>query len=69
MGMDIDRDILGRVGRGIVDIDNMEKLGSNNVSTSMKEYSFGFGLVRSRARFVCFDGVEMMRARLRFMLL
>jgi hypothetical protein len=43
MGMDTDRDFEGRVGPDIGDSGNMAKLGSSNVSTSMKEYSFGFG--------------------------
>ena len=43
MGMDTDRDIEGRVGPDIGDNDNMAKLGNSNVSTSMKECSFGFG--------------------------
>jgi hypothetical protein len=40
MGMDTDKDILGRVGPNIADIDNMAKSGSSNVSTNMKVYSF-----------------------------
>jgi len=40
MGMDADRDIEGRVGPNIEDIDNKAKSGSNNVSTSMWVYNF-----------------------------
>jgi hypothetical protein len=59
MGMDTDKDILGRVGPNIADIDNMAKSGSSNVSTNMKVYSFWFGSVQSIIRSVCFFSIDL----------